>query len=160
MPSSNPTPNRSDSPSNVSSDRGVIPKKKGGSDIQNERVSYAWKISKDLDFLALLEAENGLWTEDRKHSVKYSLCHKKNGEMIDQRKSGLCNTDPKNYYWKWHWDYGFCGTSSGYKAKIYNDPRFFTDWKWQIEQCYIMYKQGVTFYGRKNIWKTRSHFIF
>lgn len=88
------------------------------------------------------------------------LCHKSDGTLIDQRKRKLCNTDKKNYYWKTHWDYGFCGISDGYKESTFKDKRMFTDWKWQMEQCYKMYKDGTTFYGKRNIPAQKKFFYY
>lgn len=99
---------------------------------QNQYVRIAAEISgNDIDFLALLDAENALWTIDR--------------------PSGLVGNNGYR-------DYGFCQINKGYHKEIVNDERFFTDAKWQLEQCYKLYKGGTTFYGKKNIWKTKKHF--
>jgi len=99
---------------------------------QNQYVRMASEISNnDLDFLALLDAENGFWTIDRK-----------------SRKVG------KNGYY----DYGFCQINKGYHSEIVNDKRFFTDAHWQLEQCYNLYKGGTTFYAKKNINITKPNF--
>lgn len=95
-------------------------------------MQYAWEISKDKNFVYLLEAENGkAWDHQRR-----SILIGKNG-----------------YY-----DYGMCQINKGYHKKIVNDDRFFTDWKWQMNQCLRLYKGGTTFYGVANIWETKTHF--
>ena len=93
---------------------------------QNQYVRMAAKISNnDLNFLALLDAENGLWKHDR---------------------AGITN------------DYGFCQISPIYHSQVVNDPRFYKDPQWQLEQCYRLYIGGTPFYGKANIWKTKNNF--
>lgn len=92
---------------------------------QQQYVRYAGKISNcDLGFLKMLEGENGLWTHDRKHPT----------------------LGANGYY-----DYGFCGTNAGYHPEIYNDPRFYSDPHWQLDECYKMYMTGTTFYSIKHM---------
>jgi len=92
---------------------------------QNQYVKMASEISNnDLEFLALLDAENGLWTPDR---------------------VGVTG------------DIGFCQISPYYHPQITNDTRFYDPY-WQIEKCYELYKGGTTFYGKKNIYKTKLNF--
>lgn len=43
--------------------------------------------------------------------------------------------------------WGFCMTHRTYHPEIVNDPRFFTDWKWQMETCYRLYKGGTPMYA-------------
>lgn len=50
-------------------------------------------------------------------------------------------------------DIGFCQISPYYHPQITNDKRFLTDWKWQINKCYELYKNGTRFYGLGNIHK-------
>ncbi len=121
-------------PQIIEKDKEKYPVMIGGSNEQNEKIRYAWEISKDKTFIYLLKAENGLISHDRRHSIAY------------WRKG-------KKYY-----DFGFCGVSNYYHPKIVNDKRFFTDWKWQLNKCYELYKGGTTFYGRNNIWKVKKYF--
>lgn len=109
--------------------QGKKPYKKGGSPEQQEKVHYAWEISKDPDFVYLLEAENGLWTHTRRH-------------------------DPENNVVGVDW--GLCGTNDYWHPQRVNDPRFMTDWKWQVRECLTMYNGGTTFYG--NIPKAKHNF--
>jgi len=104
------------------------------SDPSNEVVNTAWDISQSLDFLALLKAENGQFTTDRRHNQPY------------WRKG-------KQYY-----DWGACGVSDYYHSETVNDERFFTDTKWQLEQCWRLYAGGTTFYGAKRIPQMRKDF--
>lgn len=85
-------------------------------------IDYAWEISHDRNFIYMLKAENGLISPDRRSD-----------------KVGL-----NGYY-----DYGFCQTNAGHHKQTVKDPRFFTDWKWQMDQCLEKYRGGTTFYGLK-----------
>ena len=98
------------------------PKKKKASPAQQEKVDYAWQISKDPHFIYLLEAENGLWTHDRRHNPA-------------NNSKGV--------------DWGFCGTNDYFHPKRVKNPLFFSDWKWQMRECHYMFKTGTTFYGAK-----------
>jgi hypothetical protein len=88
---------------------------------QQDVIDYAWQISKgDKRFIILLTTENGEFTYQRIHpKVKGAV----------GRDTGLCGV---NTYW--HPD-------------IVNDSRFYTDWKWQLRECYRLYTSGTTFYG-------------
>lgn len=46
-------------------------------------------------------------------------------------------------------DIGYCQVSPYWHPEITRDPRFLTDWKWQIEQCHKLYSEGTIFYGLK-----------
>lgn len=89
---------------------------------QNQYVRYAAEISgNDLDFLATLNQENGLFDPIRQSEV-----------------------------WTNGWrepSFGFCQIHAGYHPEIVNDERFFTDWEWQMDTCYQMYQDNVAFYG-------------
>lgn len=99
---------------------------------QNQYVRMASRISgNDIDFLALLDAENGLWTPTRKHAIN------NNGSS----------------------DWGFCGINDRWHPEITNDPKFLTDPEWQLEQCYRLYKGGTAFYGKARIPVTRKSFV-
>jgi len=89
-----------------------------GSEEQQKIIDYAWKISHDREFIYLLKAENGEISVDRKSPVN------SNGYR----------------------DYGLCQINKGYHPGIVNDERF-SDYKWQLDQCYRLYKGGTTFYG-------------
>ena len=84
-----------------------------GTHDNNNTVRYAAEVSgNNLDFLATIHGENGLWTLDRLS----------NGRGFDgQRAIGLCQFYPR------------------YNAKIINDPRF-TDYKFQVEKCWEKFK--------------------
>ena len=109
-------------------------------DYQKHWMQVAWQISKDKDFMYMLKAENGLLNHDRKH---------------DAGKNSVGT------------DWGFCGTNDYWHKDKVNDPRFFSDPKWQLEKCYEMFKGGTTFYGYKRIKKDpafrkkiQAHFKF
>jgi len=86
----------------------------------------------DIEFLALLDAENGTWNLKRQSEVTVKGHRERS--------------------------YGFCQINSYYHPEIVKDERFFTNPRWQIEQCHKLYKGGTTFYGAKNISKTIKNF--
>ena len=106
------------------------PYKINSSKEQQEKVLYAWEISKDAKFIYMLEAENGLWSPLRK-----SIMIGANGYS----------------------DSGLCMINRGYHPHIVNDKRF-SDWKWQLRKCLELYKNGIRFYGLDNIGITKKHF--
>lgn len=113
---------------------GAVYEKIGVGEDQNQYVRYASKISgNDLEFLATLEAENGLWKLDRQSEVR-------NAYGVREDSWGFCQIlrTPEH-------------------AKILDDPRFFTDGFWQLEQCWKLYQEGTTFYGRNRL---KSNAIF
>lgn len=117
------------SQSNSQGGQGLRPIHKGGPE-QQKAIDYAWEISKDPLFIYTLKAENGHITIDRR-SDKIG----KNG---------------------WY-DYGYCQVNKGYHPKVVNDPRFFTDMKWQLDQCYRLFKGGTTFYGKNRVLKEPAY---
>ena len=109
----------------------MLKKRNVGADNQ-EKVAYSYKLGGET-FTYLLNAENGEWTHKRKHP----------------KVKGTTGTD-----------WGFCGINDYYHSTIIKDKRFFIDWKWQMEQCYRLYKGGTTFYGKKNIPKQKQFFYY
>lgn len=107
-----------------------------GSPQQQEYIDYAWNTYHDKNLIYLMKAENGLITPDRKHDLSY-WCKK--------RKT-------------WGNDWGFGGISDCHHREITSDPRFFTDWKWQIDQVYKLYKGGTTFTSRPN-WASMAQYF-
>ena len=99
------------------------------SDPENKVVNTAWELSQDLNFIALLHAENGKFTIDRVSDLVGS-----NGYR----------------------DVGYCQINIGFHPEIYYDKRFKTDMKWQLEQCLKLYTGGTKFYG--NIENSKKHF--
>lgn len=85
----------------------------------------AWnddKCGKDKDFILLLNSENGAWTHNTLHDIKYF----RNG--------------------KWYSDAGLCGISAFYYPKEFKKTRTGTVQD-AIDACCDLYKQGTTFYG-------------
>lgn len=100
--------------------------KKDVDDDQNDYVRYASMISNnDIEFLATLEAENGLWTPDR---------------------IGVTG------------DIGFCQISPRWHSEIVSDKNFYNPY-WQLDKCWELYKNGVTFYGRDKVNITKQRFV-
>jgi len=54
---------------------------------------------------------------------------------------------------------GFCQIHDYFYPEIISDPRF-SDWKWQIDTCYRLYKGGTRFYGYDVRHKVKHHFKF
>lgn len=97
-----------------------VPTKTGASPAQNEKIAYAWSLSHDLRFIYTLNGENGLWTHNRRHNPA------NNARGVD---------------------WGLCGVNDYWHPKVVSDPRFLTDWKWQMNECYRLWKGGTKFYG-------------
>jgi hypothetical protein len=93
----------------------------GHSPGQQEVINLAWEVSnQDVRFLYLLTAENGEYSYQRTHP----------------NHANTVGTD-----------HGLCGVNDYFHPNITNDPRFKTDIKWQMDQCYKLYQGGTTFYG-------------
>lgn len=105
---------------------------KGHTPEQQIYIDYAWNISKDANFVYLLKAESGALSP-----------------------TALSKGVGGNGYR----DIGLCQINKGYHKAIVKDPRF-TDYKWQLEQCYRLYNGGTKFYGKANIWKVKKFFIW
>lgn len=106
-------------------------RKIGAPDWVNERVEYAYHVSGgSIEFVSTIESENSEWTTDRLSNTSYL----RNGK-------------------RWY-DVGICQISQYYHPKVVADERF-GDWKWQIDQCWKMFKGGTKFYGNKS-WKKNS----
>lgn len=96
-----------------------------GSAEQQRIVNLAWEVSGgDIEFLYMLKTENGLFTVDRQSDFY----------MNGRREPS----------------FGFCQIDRDYHREIVNDQRFFTDERWQMGQCFNLFKGGVKFYGYIN----------
>ncbi|MCP3684676.1 MAG: hypothetical protein GY861_18570 [bacterium] len=109
------------------------PYKIGAGPEQQERIDYAWDNYRDHKFIYMIEAENGEWSTNRRSNASYF----RNG--------------------KEYWDFGICQISDFYHPHIVQDRRF-KEWKWQIDQCWKLYKGGTTFYGMNHIWRSKQNF--
>jgi hypothetical protein len=47
--------------------------------------------------------------------------------------------------------YGFCQISRIWHKDIVDNSLFWNDWRWQIEQCNTLMKNGTAFYGRERV---------
>ena len=93
----------------------------GHSQEQQETINLAWEVSNgDMRFLYLLTAENGEYSHDRVHP----------------KQAGTIGTD-----------HGYCGINDYYHRRLVLDPRFLNDKRWQMQQCFRLYKEGTTFWG-------------
>lgn len=113
------------------------PKKKDGTDEQNERVAYAWEISKwtnSTAFLNMIAGENGKFEEKRRSNVVTKWGREKS--------------------------WGFCQLNSHYKPRYFKKEkdgsvRIFTDWKYQMRVCFKEFQSAQHhFYGglKNNMW--------
>lgn len=144
----------------------VTPKKTGkqpylinGNEHQNLVLGRAFEISKDEEFLCTLLGENIKLTADLKHDFTHSLCW--NWESWRDKQAPYqptaqahCRNNEAGWFWRTHTDWGF-GISDGYYKRIVDDPKF-SDWEWQLEQTYTLWKGGTKFYGQQNCWYTKT----
>lgn len=99
---------------------------------QQEIIDYTWTISKDKDFIYTLEIEGaGKWDIKLRSYIKGN-----NG-----------------YY-----DWGIAQINEGYHKKIVRDPKFFIDYKFQLDNAWRLYKGGTKFYGFNHRQKAISKF--
>ena len=117
------------------------PEKIQATKIVQKYVDYAWQISKDAQFIFMLEGENERWTPDRQSDVYMQL--------IDE-EAVVCNNANWTENCRREDSWGFCQTHRHYHPEIVNDKRFFTDWRWQMRQCKTLWDKNTTFYGYKN----------
>lgn len=98
----------------------LSPIKKNATVKQQTIIDYAWSISKSKDFIYTLEVENaGSWDVN-----KLSYIVGSNGYR----------------------DKGLCQINIGYHPEIVSNKKF-TDYKWQLDQCWKLFKGGTRFYG-------------
>lgn len=99
---------------------------------QNQYVRMASTVSNnDFDFILTMEAENGLWTPDRRHT---------------QNRNGT-------------YDFGFCGLNSRYHWNFIQSEEFKNPRK-QIEYCYNIFRQKpYRFYGYYKRNRYRNRFV-
>jgi len=71
------------------------------------------------------------------------LLKAENGEISLNRKSSTG-------------DYGLCQINKKYHPEIVNDPRFFTDYKFQVDKCFELYKNGTKFYAMDKLKKDKK----
>lgn len=70
-----------------------------------------------------------------------------------------CGTISPNCLGDYGHAHGFCQIHDQYHPQITNDPRF-SDWKWQIDMCWKLYKGGTRFYGYDVRYKAIKYFNF
>jgi len=95
--------------------------------IVQEYVRYAFSISNnDLDFVAMLDAENWRWDPHRQASVP-------------DNRPWMSQNGREDSRW-------FCQLHRRRHRYIVDDERFWNDWKRQLDQCYNKYKWWTRFY--------------
>ena len=114
------------------------PYKKGASEEQQKIIDFAWEKTKDPTFVYLLEAENGLWSVNRKSMDCSQGCD-----------WGLCQVNEL-----WHPDI----VSDPKFCKNSQDPHDMNCAEFQITTCYNLFKNGTTFYGMNNIETSKLNF--
>jgi hypothetical protein len=87
-----------------------------------EALKLASEVSgNNLDFVRLITAENG------------NMGHTDQSKVV---KNGV--REPS---------FGYCQIHRYYHPQTVNDERFFTDKRWQMEQCFQKWSTGTTFYA-------------
>ena len=132
--------------------------KPSGTPKQNERIAYAWEISKDKHFIYKLESENNQWDELKQSDV---LLRWGELEGEDPERVYTCNTpgDTLTDSCEREQSFGFCQIHEPSHPGLVNTPRFFTDWKWQMRKCLYLYKNGTPMYGEIEEVVSRFQFI-
>jgi len=118
-----------------------------GANIQQVAVcKMASDVSKDdpayPEFTALVLSENGSGLPDKQSDVWLW-----NWNVRASKKSPICNSSEDKSQCHRERSYGFCQININFHKEIVNDPRFLQDERWQMEQCYRLYKKGVAFYA-------------
>jgi len=94
-------------------------------------IQYACDVSNsDIDFILTLNAEMGSWNRQGQSNVV------KNGKR--ERSYGMCQV---------MWDYHKNTIYEWLPASRVFESKYLTDWKYQIETCYNLYKSWVKMYG-------------
>ena len=104
-------------------------------------------------------------TEDQASPKTAKLCYKNTAgedqnqyvriaaEISNNDLDFLATVEGENDLWtpdRKHTDgigHGFCGISYPWHKEIIEDPRFLTDPRWQLEQCWRLYSGGTRFYA-------------
>jgi len=93
-----------------------------------EALKLACEVSDcNLDFIRKITAENGHMAHDAQSTIPRSGYGSLNG-----------------YEDSW----GYCQMYRPAQAKYLEDPRFFTDKKWQMNLCYEKWKSGTPMYAK------------
>ena len=115
----------------------TIVRKVGASPEQQEIINYAYEISKEINFIYTLEAENGTYGI---HRVS------------------------KNIGANGYRDVGLCQLNRQYHSPFIDSDEF-NDYRAQIRYCWAVWQDAVkkgrlntTFYGYNNIHKTKLNF--
>lgn len=88
--------------------------------LAQDMIQYACELSNyDKDFILTINAENWWWNMKLRSYIVWS---------------------------NWYYDYGLCQINKWYHPEIVNNQKFFTDWKYQIDNCRKLYKWWTTFY--------------
>lgn len=126
------------------------------------RENEAWKVealklasevsNNNLSFIQKITGENGgmdFKLQSRVRKKIYVLC-------VDMPSAFDClppddpgyRIDSKGFYYGPREDsWGYCQIHRQWHSAIVDDPRFFTDKRWQMEQCYRLWSGGTKFYA-------------
>jgi len=92
---------------------------------QEMYMNYGFALSKgNINFPYKMKAENGTLDPTRQ------------SDCVD-KKTGV--REPS---------YGFCQMHMKWQSDKILDPRFKTDWMWQMQECYKLWKGGTPMYGK------------
>lgn len=113
-------------------------------------IDLAWSMYQDIEFIYLIESESGNWEIEQQSNIY--LKHE-NGKNV------VCNSDNWSDDCRRERSFGFCQINKVYHPRIVNDERFFSDPKWQMQQCYKLWKGGTKFFGyTKSRWAVIDRF--
>lgn len=115
----------------------------------NLYINIAYQVSNwDMEFIAMLEWENGQWNPYRQSEVwsywDYSL-----------KKNLICNSNNWNSTCKQEQSRWFCQLHARRHSDITNDPRFWENPTWQLSKCYQKRVGWTKFYGYNPALKSR-----
>ena len=112
-----------------------------------ERMNYALELGGEA-FLCTLKHENATFDHTRRHeySPPIYLCWNDESwakrQAPDQREyQKKCVNGEAGWAWRKHYDWGF-GINDGYHAELFEDDRFFTDWRYQMERAYEIFAKN------------------
>ena len=108
-------------------------------DPNDKYIQYAYTISDcNKDFVLTLNEENPWWDAGLQ-------------SLQEHCENGYCKREES---------YGFCQIHRNWWSHIVDDPRFFVDLEWQLEQCLRLYRQGTPMYGYNNRHNKKNLIIF
>lgn len=113
-----------------------------------------WQVNYPETQTGMYKYENFVWLNPVMTEIGRYLLEKSNGDIIMVATfiaESWLNPNSKSYTS----DYGLCQLNYTYNKKIIDDPRFYTDWKWQADYC--VSKRSV---AKHTIWVAYSSWAY